>query len=295
MEIGHERPGASEPQRLGRELRHVRDLSGLTGRELARRIEISQSKVSRIEAGTTVPSLPEVRAWVEAVGASDEAREVLFMLTEAAHTEVRRWEAELKHRPHLQKGIGELERTSRLTRVFQSTLVPGLLQTAEYARRVFAMFDAVPYTSEKLGLALDARLERQSLLYDETRTFQFLITEGALRWCPGPPMVLAAQLDRVSSLSTLGNVSVGILPFNVEATVPFSHSFVIYSPANGGADDEEEMVSIEMIHANAYLKGAEDIEVYRKRWERLETAAVYGDEARSLLDDLGREVRGRSV
>ncbi|WP_412515399.1 helix-turn-helix domain-containing protein [Actinomadura madurae] len=292
MEIGHERTGSSGPQRLGRELRHIRDLAGLTGRELARRIEISQSKVSRIEAGTTVPSLPEVRAWAEAVGASDGARERVLALTEAAHTDVRRWGAELKHRPHLQSEIGELEWTSRITRVFQPALVPGLLQTAEYSRLVFTMFDAVPYSRDKLAEALAARLDRQLLLYDEGRTFKFLITEGALRWCPGTPAVLATQLDRISSLSTLSNVSIGVLPFGVRATVPYSHSFIIYGPPD---DDENDIVSIEMIHANTYLKGEMDVDTYRKRWDGLESLALQEDEARLFLNGLGRELRERNA
>jgi transcriptional regulator with XRE-family HTH domain len=287
MEIGHERTGIDGPRRLGKELRQIRDLAGLTGRELAKAMGISQSKVSRIEAGTTVPSLPEVRAWAEAVGAAGEVRELLLGLTEAAHTDVRRWGAELQHRPHLQSEIQELEWTSQETRVFQASVVPGLLQTAEYIRQVLTMFDVVPYTPAALAEALSARLDRQLLLYDETRTFRFLITEGALRWRPGPPALLAAQLDRISSLSTLHNVSIGVLPYSTQAAVPYSHSFIIYSPADG---DDDDFVNLEMIHANTYLKGTEDVGVYHKRWERLAARALYGDEVRRFLHELEREI-----
>ena len=82
-------------QRLADELRRVRSISGMSGRDLAQRIDISQSKVSRVESGVTVPSLPEVRAWAEAVDAPEDVREYLVALTEATHTNVLRWRTDL--------------------------------------------------------------------------------------------------------------------------------------------------------------------------------------------------------
>jgi transcriptional regulator with XRE-family HTH domain len=291
MEFGHEQVGVNSRQRLGKELRRIRDLAGMSGRELARRIDFSQSKVSRIEAGVVLPSLPQVRAWVEAVDASEEAREFMFALTEAAHTDVRSWRMELQDRPHLQNEIRGIECDTRTTFVFQMSVVPGLLQTAEYARQVFAMFDAVPYTPEKLAEAVAGRMDRQLLLYDESRDFRFLITEGALRWRPGGPALLAAQLDRISSLSTLSNVSIGLLPFSTRATVPNSHGFIIYESAD---DDQNDFVNIEMIHGNTDLHHPDDVEVYRRRWTKLEQIAIHGHEARRFLDDLRHEIRERS-
>ncbi len=104
--------------------------------------------------------------------------------------------------------------------------------------------------------------------------------------------MLAAQLDRISSLSTLRNVSIGVLPFGVRATVPYSHSFIIYETPD---DDENDFVNIEMIHANTYLKSETDVDIYRKRWDGLERLALHEDEARLFLNDLGREIRERDA
>src|SRR5579863_6591428 len=76
-----------QAQRLAGELRRLRDLSGLSGRELARRMGTNQSRVSRIESGATVPSLPEVSAWASAIGASTGVHDSLVALAEAASTE----------------------------------------------------------------------------------------------------------------------------------------------------------------------------------------------------------------
>ncbi|HET6286617.1 MAG TPA: helix-turn-helix transcriptional regulator, partial [Amycolatopsis sp.] len=79
--------------RLGRDLRALREMAGLSGRELAALVKISQSKVSRIESALAVPTLPEVARWCDVVGASDDRREMLITMTEAVFTEVRAWPA----------------------------------------------------------------------------------------------------------------------------------------------------------------------------------------------------------
>ena len=275
-------------RRLGRELRRIRDLAGVSGRELAQLLDISQSKVSRIESGTALPTLPEVRAWAEAVDAPAQVRELLSALTEAAHTDIRSWRTELHDRPHLQNVIREVEATARTTRTFQQSVVPGLLQTAEYARQVFSMFQEVPYTKEGLAAALAGRLDRQARLYDEGRDFRFLITEGALRWRPGGPQLLAAQIDRVATLSTLSNVFVGVLPLSVPAKAPNSHGFTLYEPMD---EEQDAFVNVEMIHANTNVYRPSDVELYRNRWNTLEETALHGDEARAFLYELALEMR----
>ena len=95
----------SNRRRLAVELRRLRDRAGLSGRQLAERISISQSKVSRIESGLTIPSGPEVAAWAAAVSASGTATELLTMLTDAVYTEVHPWHAALREQVHLQDEI----------------------------------------------------------------------------------------------------------------------------------------------------------------------------------------------
>src|ERR1700722_11408093 len=89
-------------QRLGAELRRLREQAGWSGRQLAEQVGISQSKISRIESGATVPKKPEGNAGAAAVNAPPGAVEQLLILTDAAYTEVHPWDIALRHRPHLQ-------------------------------------------------------------------------------------------------------------------------------------------------------------------------------------------------
>ncbi|MEV0565877.1 helix-turn-helix transcriptional regulator [Dactylosporangium sp. NPDC050588] len=275
-------------RRLAEELKHARTRSGLSGRDLGRKIGMSQSKISRIEAGVSVPSMPEVQAWVDAVGAPDDLSELLLALTDAAHGSIQRWRSELSAQGHIQGEIEETERGAARILTFQPSVVPGLLQTADYARRVFESFEEVPYGPDDLAEVIAARLDRQLLLFDDTRTFLFLITEGALRWRPGPPMLLAAQLDRISTLSTLSNLTIGLLPYATQAVVPYSHAFTVYESAD---DELDDLVNVEMIHGNLQVRHEPDVDAYRRRWASLSRRAVYGDAARRLLHDLIAEMQ----
>ncbi|MFC5828493.1 helix-turn-helix domain-containing protein [Nonomuraea insulae] len=287
---------------LGAELRRLRDMAGISGRELADLIGISQSKVSRIEAGAAMPSSVQVAKWAVAVSAPEDARQVLDSLVQAAFTEVQTWRTALHTRPHLQRDIQKLEQSTRRIFTYQPALVPGLLQTAEYAKRVLTLFQP-GHPEGKIANVLAARLDRQLILYDESKEFEFLITEAALRWRPGPPRLLLAQLDRIASLSTLENVSVGLIPLSAQAVASMTHAFVMFETddpetAHDGAareegEDEERdtVVTVETVHANLVVKGDESVGLYRTRWSLLRQMAVFDDEARVFLSEVADTIR----
>jgi transcriptional regulator with XRE-family HTH domain len=282
-------PALGKRQQLAAELRRSRELGGISGRELAQRIGISQSKVSRIESGATIPSLPEVKAWAEAVGATVERQELLVALTESVFTEVHGWQAALHARTHLQDEIEERETRASRVRIYQPSVVPGLLQTAEYARRLFAM-SQVPHPVDDLSAAVAGRLQRQLALYEVDRRFEFLITEAALRWRPNSVRVLLAQLDRIASLSTLENVSIGLVPLDSQAVTPTSHGFIIYDLNDR---DHDSFVEVETIHANLIVNAAEQVELYEKRWLLLSQMAIFDDDARKFLTNLATKLRAK--
>ncbi|QYC45239.1 Helix-turn-helix protein [Nonomuraea coxensis DSM 45129] len=277
----------SKRERLATELRRLRDLAGISGRDLAGRIGISQSKISRIESGSVIPSLPEVTAWGDAVEAPSETREQLADLTQAVFVEMHAWRTALQQQTHLQDQIREQEDQARLIRVFQPSLVPGLLQTAEYARRVFTLFDP-PYVEGDLPTVVAARLQRQVALYDENRSFEFLITEAALRCRPGPVRLLLAQLDRIASVATLENVSIGLIPQDGEFLVCPSHGFTLYE-SDGSVEDS--FVEVEVTHMRLTARNAEDVALYRRQWALLGDMAIYGEAARDFLAKLSADMR----
>ncbi|WP_061295812.1 helix-turn-helix domain-containing protein [Herbidospora cretacea] len=275
--------------RLAAELRGLRDLAGLSGRQLADLIQVSQSKVSRIESGATTPSLPEVRRWVEAVQAPPETYERLADLTQAVVYEVHTWRGATRGKGHLQEDIRRRESDVALVRNFQCMVVPGLLQTAAYARAVFGLYEQ-PYEKGDLAAATAARMRRQEALYDEDRRFEFLITESALRLRPGPGNPLPAQLDRIASVSTLETVRIGVIPQNVTARLVPLHGFVIYGGDDDGPDDPDTFVEVETDHARLTIADA-DVDRYRTRWFLLAETAIFGDDLRAFLGELSRELR----
>lgn len=273
-------------KRLGAELRKQRKLAGLSGRSLALHINLSQAKLSRIELGEAVPSLPEVRAWASAVNAAEETLAQLTALTEAALTDVEAWRDVFEPGlPRLQQSVQENEAASGTVRSFQPTLVPGLLQTAEYARRVFTLVDVTGGHDYQAAVA--QRLDRQQTLYDTTKHFEFLLTEAVLRWRPGPPLMLAAQLDRIASVATLDNVHLGIIPFDLEATAVPWHGFTLYEDRG----DREPYVAVEAQHAYIIVNDPQDIEFYHTQLTRLRQSALAGDDARDFLASVAEKAR----
>jgi hypothetical protein len=231
--------------------------------------------------------LSEVTAWANAVDASDEVREWLVELAESVHTEVHSWPVTLRMRAHVQDEIEERELHARVVRVFQSSVVHGLLQTAEYARRTFLLGDA-PKPPDVVAESLEARLRRQQVVYEEDRRFEFVLTEAALRWRPGSARLMLGQLDRIISLSTLDNVSIGVIPLDVVATTFSTHAFVIYDELD---DDQDPFVEVEAIHANLIVNDATNVGMYQARWSRLREMAGFGDEAQALFAERAAALR----
>lgn len=282
-------PQSSGLERLAAELRRTRDLAGMSGRTLAKRIKLSQTTVSRIESGSRLPSAPELKAWGEALNVPPETQERLTLLMEAAYTEVHPYRAALQRRRsgHLQDDIHDQEALAHHVRVFQSSLVPGLLQTAGYARRVFQLFP-LPYSETNLAAAVAARLDRQLELYDSARRFEFLITEAALRWRPGPVNMLLAQLARIDSVATLENVSIGLIPSNCEAVTSIGHGFAMFDDNEDGRDG---YATAETVHADLEVRRPEDVKLYQRRWSLLRQMAVFDEEATQVLSHLTADIR----
>lgn len=275
-------------RQLGAELRRLRERAGLSGRQLAEQIGTSQSKISRIESGATMPNAPEVNAWAVAVNAPASVVEKLLMLTDAAYTEVHPWDVALRGLPHLQDDIQEIENRSGTKLDYEPFVVPGLLQTAEYARRIFTMFEPA-YAELDIPAVVAGRLDRQMALFDQSQRFGFLITEAALRLRVGPLSVMLGQLDRIWSLSTLENVSIGLIPQDAQVVTHVPHGFVIFEPVDHEMGDA--LVLVETVHANLTVSEPGHVELYRRQWTLLAEMAVYATGASELLARIAADLR----
>jgi transcriptional regulator with XRE-family HTH domain len=272
-------PREPRPQlaRLGAELRRVRMLAGLSGRQIAEATGLSQPTVSRIERGASVPSLPELIAWADATGLNEDRRAVLLGLGEAAVNEVTRLRDRLDAGlTGVQESVRELEATARTLRNFQPGIVPGLLQTAAYARAILTLADQ----AADPGAAVSARLARQHILHEDGRSFEFVMTEAALRYRPGPRALRTAQLDHLAAIVTLENISFGVIPADAEMHAITRCGFVIYDDR---IDDLPPFVIAETPHASVYANDPADVKVYEDQLAAFRESAVYGDDALRIV------------
>jgi DNA-binding XRE family transcriptional regulator len=253
----------------------------LSQRVVAKQLDVSLRTVQRMEQGTSVPSWPEAERWAHTCSAAQPDMAGLRILTEAALNEVTPFRDRLPEGlAAIQRDIAQRVAETRLLRNFQSSIVPGLLQHPEYARRVLEMRD---YTGAgDIPAAVAARINRQQILYEDQHQFEFVLTEAALRWRPGPAAVLRVQLAHLTSVADLPTVRFGVIPFAAEMrAVPYP--FVIYENQDGTA-----FAVAETPHGESRASDPADVAIYRRQWELLAESAVYGPQA---IEFVGRVLK----
>lgn len=269
---------------LGARLRELRRTAGLTVRQLATSLSWPPSKISKLENGQQTPSDADVRAWTDALGAERETDNLLAEL----HTLATRY-AELQRllrggQVQVQQAAGRRESKTAMFRMFESTFVPGLLQTADYARHRLAQSARVFGRSVPIEDAVAERMKRQEILHDRTKAFRVVITEPVLQYALSPPGVMLGQLDRLMSLATMPNIRLGIIPLDAEYVIAPAHGFWLY---------DERLVVVETFAAELNLTQPAEIELYTKIFETLALDAVYGRRARALIATAAEAVETR--
>jgi len=274
-------------QHLAAALRRRRLDTNLTGEQLAQRIDISQSKLSRIELGQSAPSTAEVDRWARETHATQAQREELLAQAEAIAAEVTNWRKAVRRGlPRLQQEVRELEVAAGSIHNFSPVLIPGLLQTAGYVQQI--MKAGLPAGRPDIAAAVQARLERQVILYEEAKRLEFIVAEAALRWRPGPVHIQLEQLDRISNVATLPGVSIGIIPLAAEVTVWHTHGFNLFDDRT---DEGNPVVLVETLTRGLALNDPEDVSRYREALEQLRKMAVFGEEAQRLLRAVMADLR----
>ncbi|MFJ4620021.1 helix-turn-helix domain-containing protein [Streptomyces sp. NPDC088812] len=272
-------------EELGRRLRELRVESPdgrLTGTELAQRLGWPQSKVSKMENGRQTPTDEDLRAWAEATGQPAVFAELRARL-KGYESHIRSWRRQLTagHGP-VQERWNTLVGGSRSLHVWDNSVVNGMLQTADYARNLFERYAEFRRTPRDAEAAVRARMKRQEWLYQPGRLLNLVMWEGALRAQVCPPEVLAAQLDRLLGVVGMDTVRLGILPLDAALRLP---------PANGFWILDDRLVSVEDWHAELWLDDAETITLYRRVWDTLADAAVFGADAQQVIARVRRSIK----
>ena len=267
---------------FGIRLRQLREDAELSGKELAERLGWPASKVSRLENGRQTASADDVRAWASALSTPTDVRDELVSDLRSLRVEYATWRRQYRsgQAPRQKAGV-VLEHSTNRLRALETAIVPGLLQTADYARHVFKGLSELHRSPDDVEEAVRSRMRRQEALYHPERQFQFLVTEAALRARVCPPMVLRAQLDRLLALSGMENVQLSVIPATAQLLKATSHGFWIF---------DDTLVLIEAIHAELAIRDREDIAVYVWLFDTYWEAALHGKQAFAFIAALALEM-----
>lgn len=267
---------------LGARLRELR-ISGpggrLTGPQLSERLGWPHSKIYKLENGRQTATAADLQSWAEATG-RPEAIADLHSRLKGLESHVRSWRRQLAtgHRPVQDAITAEHARTTTL-HIWENALIPGMVQTPDYARAVFTRHAQLMRSPRDTEEAVRARVRRQEALYDSGKRHRIIMWEGALRALVCAPAVLAAQLDRLAGLTGLDTVELGIVPFAAPLKIHPANGFWIY---------DDRLVVVEDWHAELWIDDADSIGVYQRTWALLRESAAFGLDAQRIISQVQR-------
>lgn len=288
-----ETTGSTVPRRqLGRYLRELRNKQRLTVKAAAEQLEWSEAKIWRIETGQTSLRSFDVEVMCRIYGAPADLTQALMGL--AKETKARGWWH--AYGDVIPEGfdvyIGLEEAASQLT-WYESELVPGLLQTEEYARTLISA-DNPGVGEEEISRRVHVRMARQALIRRATvpLRLQVALNEGILRRPVGGARVMAGQLERLAEVSELANVSLRVVPFSagLHAGVMSGAFVILRFPVSGdGKESEPATVYVDGYTGALYLDKPHEVEGYARAFGSIWDACLDEGTSRRLIRQAAEE------
>jgi transcriptional regulator with XRE-family HTH domain len=266
-------------RRLGSELRKLREEKGMTAEEVAARLLVSQSKISRLENGRRSISQRDVRDLCGVYGVED-VRIVDSLMNMARESRQQGWWHAFGDIPY-SVYIG-LETEAASLRVFEPQVVPGLLQTPAYAAAVIAG-NLPEATGEQVDKRVSVRLRRQERINDENAPLRMwaVIDEAALCRRVGDNRTMREQLLHLVELSRLPHVTVQVLPFEAGAHPGLSGQFAVLEFTDA---TDATVVYLEGVTSDLYLEKDTDVQAYGLMYEHLRAQALSAEQTREFVE-----------
>ncbi|MDI3418294.1 helix-turn-helix domain-containing protein [Streptomyces luteolus] len=277
-------------RKLGSELRALRDRAGLTSGQAALRVGWHQSKVSRIETGRSSAKAADVRLLLDAYEVGDaQLRALLEALAGAADGDrgarQQWWHAYKGLLPPAYRDFISLEAQACRLRTLETSVVPGLLQTPDYARAVTrASLDGLP--EDQVDTLVEIRLARQDVLRgDPPLELSAVLDEAVLRRPIGGYGVMARQLRHLVEVGReLPHVRLQVLPYAVGAHIGLTGPFVIFSFPNIA---DLDVVVLDHLMSSLYLERKEDLQAYSEAFDSLGEHALPPDDSLEFIAGIG--------
>ncbi|MFI1536713.1 helix-turn-helix domain-containing protein [Streptomyces anandii] len=271
-------------RRLGQELRRLRELKGMTAEEVAERLLVSQSKISRLENGRRSISQRDVRDLCGVYEVEDH-RIVDSLMQMAKDSRQQGWWHSFGDIPY-SVYIG-LETDAASLRVYDPQVVPGLLQTRQYAEALIAgaLPETAPADIEKRVQVRMRRQERISAAENPLRLWTVL-DEAALRRVVGNRALMREQLEHLVEQSQLPHVTVQVIPFEMGSHPGLNGQYAILEFPDAA---DSSVVYIEGVTSDLYLEKANDVQKYSVMYEHLRAQALNVDQSRQFIADIAKE------
>ncbi|MET9292342.1 helix-turn-helix transcriptional regulator [Streptomyces sp. NPDC003077] len=282
---------ANEPtvrqRRLGAELRRLREESKVSAEQVAARLDCHISKISRIELGQSPTRRLDLEAMLDLYGVTDEHRRpALLKLARSAKTKGW-WQSYTDVIPPAYADFIGLEADAARIDSFETMLVPGLLQTPDYARAVIteAWETEGPEQVERL---VEVRRLRQELL-DREEPFELkaIICESALRQCIGSTETMRAQLQHLVEVERRPNVTLQVLPYSAGAHPGLNGPFTVLGFAQDG---DADVVLTENLASSLYFEDKRELHRFQWAFDRLTAIAASPRASVSLLKTAIKEL-----
>lgn len=269
-------------RRLAAELRKLRNQSGMPLNEAAKSLDWQASRLSRIETRQSGITAPDLRKLLNLYGVEDEPyRNYLFDLTRR-----------LNERGWWQKYAGligneyadliGLEEEARSIRSYEQELVPGLLQTPDYARAVIRASRPTD-TSQEIGRRVEIRMERQEILIRSDPPpprLTVVLSEGVLRRPIGGNDVMRQQLEYLTRPRDRANITIQVLSFDAGVHPAMVGPFSVMSFPD---PDDLGVVNVEYATGALLLEEPRELRVYEELWNMLQANALSADDSQTFL------------
>ncbi|KUN07160.1 XRE family transcriptional regulator [Streptomyces yokosukanensis] len=271
-------------RRLGQELRRLRELKGMTAEEVAERLLVSQSKISRLENGRRSISQRDVRDLCGVYEVEDQ-RIVDSLMEMARDSRQQGWWHTFGDIPY-SVYIG-LETDAESLRVYEPQLVTGLLQTHAYAEALVQ--GALPETStNEIEKRVQVRMRRQERITAENNPLRLwvVLDEAAVRRVVGSKLVMREQLDHLIEMSQLPHVTVQVLPFEVGAHPGLNGQYAILEFTDAA---DSSVVYLEGVTSDLYLEKAQDVQKYAVMYEHLRAQSLNVEQSRQFIAKVAKD------
>jgi transcriptional regulator with XRE-family HTH domain len=247
---------------VGAVLARMRKSRRWTGAELATRVGMSQPKISRIERGRGVLDPEDVGALARVLGATEVEIRALMERVESSQDGAAYWRSMPAGLAGRQNSMADWEAATTVVRDFQPAVLPGLLQTSGYAlaavRQVqrVASLAAEDLSEAAILTAVSARIRRQEILAEPSKTFRFVLTETLLRNAICSPAEMLAQIGHLREISAhRPNLSIGVIPDDVPVEIAPVHGFSLL---------DEKLVVMDIFNTGLISRSRNDLESYRR-------------------------------